>query len=54
MLIDFDWVGIADKAEYPASLNFTGSITWATGVAPSAIMKMEHDIEMIKYLNIPT
>lgn len=54
MLVDFDWVGLAGKAEYPASLNDNGSITWPAGVTPSAIMEKDHDIEMISNLSLAT
>lgn len=54
MLVDFDWVGLAGKAEYPASLNDDGSIAWPAGVTPSAVMEMHHDIEMINNLSFAT
>ena len=50
MLVDFDWVGHHGQAQYPASLNDTGSISWPASVKPSAIMIMEHDDEMFKKL----
>jgi hypothetical protein len=54
MLIDFDWVGDDGQARYPATLNDSGVIKWPTGVKPSAIMRKEHDMDMIEYLNLAT
>ncbi|EKM75087.1 hypothetical protein AGABI1DRAFT_132540 [Agaricus bisporus var. burnettii JB137-S8] len=51
LLIDFDWVGTADQARYPSSLNDSGQIAWANGVRPHGLMKKEHDLEMIRLLN---
>ncbi|KAH9027873.1 hypothetical protein EDB85DRAFT_2148231 [Lactarius pseudohatsudake] len=51
LLVDFEWAGHDGKARYPALLNNTGQITWATGVKRHGIMRKEHDIEMIEYLN---
>ncbi|EKM75545.1 hypothetical protein AGABI1DRAFT_109310 [Agaricus bisporus var. burnettii JB137-S8] len=52
LLIDFEWVGIADQARYPSSLNDSGVIAWANGVLPHRLMKKEHDLDMIRLLNI--
>ncbi|KAF5386995.1 hypothetical protein D9615_001578 [Tricholomella constricta] len=52
LLIDFEWVGQDGQARYPALLNDSGEITWATGVKPHAIMRKEHDIEMVRKLNV--
>lgn len=52
LLIDFEWVGQDGQARYPALLNDSGVIRWANGVQPHAIMKQEHDLEMINKLNI--
>ncbi|GBE89357.1 hypothetical protein SCP_1600180 [Sparassis crispa] len=51
MLIDFDWAGDDDQAQYPALLNDSGEISWADGVAPAARMKKQHDLGMIEKLN---
>ncbi|KAH9027358.1 hypothetical protein EDB84DRAFT_311712 [Lactarius hengduanensis] len=51
LLVDFEWAGQDGQARYPALLNDTGQITWATGVKRHGIMRKEHDIEMIEYLN---
>ncbi|KAH9059724.1 hypothetical protein EDB87DRAFT_1778782 [Lactarius vividus] len=51
LLVDFEWAGRDGQARYPALLNDTGQITWATGVKRHGIMRKEHDIETIEYLN---
>lgn len=51
LLIDFDWVGTADQARYPSSLNDSGEILWANGVCRHRLMNKEHDLEMIRLLN---
>ncbi|KAH9039480.1 hypothetical protein EDB83DRAFT_2228374 [Lactarius deliciosus] len=51
LLVDFEWAGQDGQARYPTLLNNTGQITWATGVKRHGIMRKEHDIEMIEYLN---
>jgi hypothetical protein len=52
LLIDFEWVGLDNQARYPPSLNDSGMIAWAVGVGPHTLMKKEHDLEMIRQLNI--
>ncbi|KDQ50837.1 hypothetical protein JAAARDRAFT_211512 [Jaapia argillacea MUCL 33604] len=51
MLVDFDWAGEHGHATYPALLNYTGEIDWADGVKPAAVMKKQHDLDMIGKLN---
>ncbi|KAG5651228.1 hypothetical protein H0H81_009377 [Sphagnurus paluster] len=51
LLIDFDWVGTADQARYPSSLNNSGEIAWANGVRPHGLMRKSHDLGMIDLLN---
>jgi hypothetical protein len=50
-LIDFDWAGPVGKAKYPATLNDSGQISWANGVAPAIEIKQEHDIAMLEILS---
>ena len=50
MLIDFDWCGKAEEAQYPASLNTTDDIGWPPGVEPDSVMRKEHDIFMLQKL----
>ena len=47
MLVDFDWVGKADEARYPAVLNDDLGC-WAAGVERGGIMRKEHDLYMLK------
>ncbi|RPD64661.1 hypothetical protein L226DRAFT_565364 [Lentinus tigrinus ALCF2SS1-7] len=47
MLVDFDWVGKADEARYPAILN-DGLGDWAPGADRCAIMRKEHDLYMLE------
>lgn len=51
LLIDFEWVGQDGQARYPALLNDSGEIKWPIEVKPHAIMKKEHDLEMLHKLN---
>ncbi|KAI0287938.1 hypothetical protein B0F90DRAFT_1148985 [Multifurca ochricompacta] len=51
LLIDFEWVGEADQARYPPSLNDSGEIAWAEGVRPHGLMRKQHDLDMIALLN---
>jgi hypothetical protein len=50
MLIDFDWCGKAEEAQYPASLNTADDIGWPPGVEPDSVMRKEHDIFMLQKL----
>lgn len=50
MLIDFDWCGKAEEAQYPASLNTADNIGWPTGVEPDSVMRKEHDIFLLQKL----
>lgn len=51
LLIDFDWVGTADQARYPPSLNDSGEIAWADGVCAYGLMRKDHDLAMLHLLN---
>ena len=51
-LVDFEWVGLDNQARYPPSLNDSGVIAWAVGIGPHTLLKKEHDLEMIRQLNI--
>ena len=50
MLIDFDWCGKVEEAEYPSSLNTHDALGWPTGVEPDSVMRKEHDIFMLQKL----
>jgi hypothetical protein len=50
MLIDFDWCGKAEEAQYPANLNTADDIVWPPGVEPDSVMRKEHDIFMLQKL----
>lgn len=47
-VIDFDWSGEHEKHRYPYFMSKT--IPWPVEVADNAIMKIEHDIEMLNRL----
>ncbi|KIM25769.1 hypothetical protein M408DRAFT_73816 [Serendipita vermifera MAFF 305830] len=49
-LVDFDWCGKENVDRYPATLNDTGAIVWAKGVRRGALMRKEHDLEMLDRL----
>ncbi|KAA1475592.1 hypothetical protein DENSPDRAFT_932458 [Dentipellis sp. KUC8613] len=51
MLVDFDWVGEADKACYPSILNDDLGI-WAPGVERGAIMCKEHDLYLLQKVKV--
>lgn len=50
MLVDFDLAGPVGKTKYPGDLN--EQIKWADGVASAGEIKMEHDLDMLKKLNL--
>ncbi|KAG9098866.1 hypothetical protein FRC06_005890 [Ceratobasidium sp. 370] len=47
MLIDFDWCGKDGEDRYPWDINI-GTITWAAGVGPGALMHKHHDDFMLE------
>ena len=48
-LLDFDWAGEVGKAKYPATLN-DSLPDWCPGAQRYAVMRLEHDLEMLKEL----
>lgn len=49
-LVDFDFSGKAGVARYPWALTTNNGIQWPDGVASRAILKTEHDLEMVSRL----
>lgn len=49
IILDFDWVALAGKGRYPASIN-PGSVfhDWAPGVERNGLMQKEHDLHMLQ------
>jgi len=49
-MIDFDGAGVDGVDRYSVMLNDTGVIKWAAGVAPYALMRKQHDLDMLQML----
>ena len=47
-LIDFNWAGEEDQAKYPSLIS--PEISWPEGVKPLALMRREHDFDMLNKL----
>ena len=49
-LIDYDWCGVHQVDQYPFIIG--DAIEWASGVGPLAIMHKDHDLYMLKRLEV--
>jgi hypothetical protein len=47
-LIDFNWAGVEGQARYPSLIS--PEIHWPNGVKPLAVMRREHDLNMLNEL----
>lgn len=50
MLVDFDWVEKDERGKYNSTMNDVLP-DWAKGMMRGAVMKKEHDLEMLEKLN---
>lgn len=49
-LVDFDWCGKVGDDRYPAGLNQSEGMKWATGTAKRSFISKEHDDKMFEML----